>query len=803
MTLNLIGQKLGQYQIVEQIGQGGMATVYKAYQPGLDRFVAVKVLPAQHALTPGFKERFIQEARAVAQLSHPNILPIYDVGIEGDLSYFAMKYVAGPTLRERLGQPLDLPTMSRYIDQIAGALDHAHVHNLVHRDVKPSNILIEGDWLLLADFGLAKIVTGSAALTGSGIIIGTPAYLSPEQAEGKPADLRADIYSLGVVLYEMALGQVPYDADTPIGILFKHIYEPLPRPRRLRPDLPAGVEQIILKALAKNPAHRFNHAGELAEALHAQLTPNLSPLPPLPPVVPARLFISYKRHVDPDQPLANYLYEFLIQQGHSVFIDRTLRTGDDWLGEIDRQIQNSDFLIVLLSPDSAYSEMVQAEVRRAFEYRRLQGHPRTLPVRVAHEGLLPYSIDAFLEPLHYAVWQTPADNERIAQEILVAIAGHLPFATSPPPLGQVFSGGLLSEDGGLLIGTEGLHPPLPEFDPRFLEALDAPGGVVRPRDKLYIERHADALLRREALKAGSTTTIRASRQTGKSSLLVRGINHARENGARIVNLDLQRLDADRLASPDLFLRDLAELLVRKLRLDPTQVEHFWQGSLGPQDKLTYLMEDYILPESDTPIVLALDEVDRLLQTSFHNDFFALLRAWHNSRALDEQWDRLNIVMVISTEPYLLIDDVNQSPFNVGLRIYLEDFDPAQVRDLNQRHGSPVSEADFVPLFELLGGQPYLTRKALYTIMTERMPWPQLNQVAVQEHGPFGDHLRRQQWLLRNEPALRQALKEIIEQNRCANEAAISRLLHAGLIKGSGDHYACRCDLYRRYFKDKL
>jgi serine/threonine protein kinase len=156
--MDLIGQILGQYRIVEQIGVGGMATVYKAYQPGLDRFVAVKVLPAQHALTPGFKERFTLEAKAVAQLSHPNILPIYDVGLEGDLSYFVMKYVKGRTLRDLLGRPMDLTTICHLVTQMAGALDHAHDYGLVHRDVKPSNILMEDDWLLLADFGLAKIL---------------------------------------------------------------------------------------------------------------------------------------------------------------------------------------------------------------------------------------------------------------------------------------------------------------------------------------------------------------------------------------------------------------------------------------------------------------------------------------------------------------------------------------------------------------------------------------------------------------------------------------------------------------------
>ncbi|MEW5959951.1 MAG: AAA-like domain-containing protein [Chloroflexota bacterium] len=797
--MSLIGQTLGQYQIIKPIGAGGMASVYKAYQPGLDRHVAVKVLPAQHALAPGFKERFIREARAVARLSHPNILPIYDVGLAGDLSYFVMKFVSGPTLRALLGKPMDLPTVSRYIDQLAGALDHAHTQGIIHRDIKPTNILIEDDWLYLADFGLAKIVMGSQELTGTGAIVGTPTYLAPEQGEGKPVDHRADIYSLGVVLYEMVTGQVPFDADSPMGIIFKHIYEPLPSPRLFRPDLPAEVEQVILKAMAKDAADRYDKALEMAQELRRSIRAEETEIIRPGPTQSARIFICYKRNLNPDEQLANYLFDFLTGQGYNVFIDRTLRVGGEWLAEIDQQLQHSDFLVVLLSQQSADSEMVQAEIKRAYEYRKLLGKPKALPVRMAYQGLLPYSIDAFLDPLQYVVWQAKVDNERVGYEVLAAITGQLPrrpvIHVPTPTVGSE-----IAEDGRPVTRPDGLHPPLPEFDPRYLEA---PGGVVKLRDRFYIERHSDAQLKNEVIKVGTTTTIRAARQTGKSSLLVRGVNFGREHGAKVINLDLQRIDADRLASPDLFLRDLAESIVRKLRLDAAEVERAWQGPLGPQDKLTYLLEDYVLPESDSPIILALDEVDRLLTTPFHNDFFALLRSWHNSRALDEQWDRLNMVMVISTEPYLLIADANQSPFNVGLKLYLEDFNEAQVRDLNQRHGEPLTGADFAQLLELLGGHPYLTRKALYLLLTENLSWADLTRLAPLDQGPFGDHLRRQQWLLRNEPDLQAALRQVIEQHSTADEMALFRLLQAGLVKGRGDAYSCRCDLYRLYFKDKL
>lgn len=515
----------------------------------------------------------------------------------------------------------------------------------------------------------------------------------------------------------------------------------------------------------------------------------------------AHLFICYKRNTNPDQELAKYLYGFLTARGHDVFIDNTLRTGDAWLEEIDRQIKASDFLVVLLSEKSADSEMVQAEVIRAYDYRQSQGRPQTLPVRIAYEGLLPYTIAAFLNPLQYIVWRGEADNERVAKDVLAAIAGQFP-ARTPVQVKSVSESHIISEDGRPVADDETWHSPLPQFDPRFLEELEAPGGAVKLRDKFYIERVADTRLKREIVKSGTTTTIRASRQTGKSSLLVRGIHHADENGARIVHLDMQRINSDFLQTPDVFLHYLAEFIVRKLWLDLTQVQKLWRGSLGPQDKLTYLLEDYVLTSVDASIILAMDEVDRLLQTPFHSDIFGLMRSWHNSRAIDDVWNKLNLVMVISTEPHLLISEVSQSPFNVGLKLYLKDFNEAQVRDLNHRHGSPVQESDFHHLMKLLSGHPYLTRKALYTLVTEPMAWDHLSRMAARDQGPFGDHLRHHHWLLHKQPDLKAAMQQVIRANRCTNEIAFFRLLRAGLVKGSGDVCKCRCDLYEIYFKDK-
>jgi hypothetical protein len=279
---DLVGRTLGQYRIVEQVGLGGMATVYKAYQPALDRYVAIKVLPAYYAHEPGFAERFTREAKAVARLAHPHVLPIYDFGQEDGLSYIVMQYVQAGTLKDVLGRPLGPATAADIVEQVADALDYAHEQSVIHRDVKPSNVLMDrGRWVLLSDFGLAKMVEGSVQLTGSGVGVGTPAYVAPEQGRGLPVDRRADIYSLGIVLYEMVTGRVPFEAETPMAVVVKHITEPLPLPRAANPALPEPVERVILKALAKNPEDRYETAGKLAAALRKALA-GLDGLPASP-----------------------------------------------------------------------------------------------------------------------------------------------------------------------------------------------------------------------------------------------------------------------------------------------------------------------------------------------------------------------------------------------------------------------------------------------------------------------------------------------------------------------------------------
>ncbi len=268
---------LGKYEVIDRIGRGGMAEVYRGYHAALDRYVAIKLLHPFLADDPEFKERFEREARNVARLKHPNIVQVYDFeyDAEGESYYMVMEYINGPTLKDRLfdlgltGERLPLAEALRIVKAAAQALAYAHERGMIHRDVKPANLMLDDDGrVVLTDFGIAKILTG-AHVTSSGGMVGTPAYMSPEQGLGEAGDERSDIYSLGVILYQLVTGRLPYDAATPLAIILKHVNEPLPRPREIVPDIPAELETVICKALAKAPEARYQSAQEFADALEA------------------------------------------------------------------------------------------------------------------------------------------------------------------------------------------------------------------------------------------------------------------------------------------------------------------------------------------------------------------------------------------------------------------------------------------------------------------------------------------------------------------------------------------------------
>ena len=266
-TSAMIGRTLGgKYEIRQLIGKGGMATVYRGYQADVDRDVAVKVLPPNPALGDEFAERFRLEARTIARLQHPHILPLYDYGVEDGILYLVTAYVSGGTLSDRIARgPLPVDEVDTLLRQIAPALDYAHRQGVVHRDIKPANILITAEgYPLLADFGIAKLAEGDARLTATGGLIGTPAYMAPEQVQGLPVGPPADIYSLGVVVFEMLSGRQPYTAETPMQVLVKHMAEPVPALSTAAVGLPPALDAVLARALAKSAEQRYPSATAFA-----------------------------------------------------------------------------------------------------------------------------------------------------------------------------------------------------------------------------------------------------------------------------------------------------------------------------------------------------------------------------------------------------------------------------------------------------------------------------------------------------------------------------------------------------------
>ena len=466
--------------------------------------------------------------------------------------------------------------------------------------------------------------------------------------------------------------------------------------------------------------------------------------------------------------------------------------GEKWTEEIEHHIRTSDFFIVLLSQESIRSEMVVEEVKRAYERTKPPTDSLTiLPVRVAFRGDLPYDLAAYLGRIQYASWGKGASFKAIGDQLVAAIEKRVAL-----PEGDTSEKHDFSEEGIQDLADE-KAAPLPSMDPRLT-------GAVQPDSPFYIERAADAVVLNQVRGEGTTTIIKGARQMGKSSLLARANAAARAQQRQIFYLDFQLLDDAELESLKLLFQSLA-YGIEKAFNTPVKARAFWDDFLGVKQNLTNFIEHAVLSRADTPVVFLLDEVDRVFDHPYRDDFFSTLRVWHNRRATQKTWNNLNLVIAHSTDPNLWIQDMSQSPFNVGRRVELNDFDEAQVATLNERYRSPLqSDREIQALMDLTGGQPYLVQMALYTLAENNWSLQDLQAVASDERGPFIDHLRWYLWRLQRNEALRQSLKEILNQGACEDEVHFQRLRAGGLVKGTSHRAArIRCQLYADYLQGRL
>ena len=491
---------------------------------------------------------------------------------------------------------------------------------------------------------------------------------------------------------------------------------------------------------------------------------------PAPLQVPSngrQVALLYKRDLQPDETVMRLLEKELAQAGYTVFIDRYVNAGMPWAREIEQQVRNSYGVIPLLSEIAVQSEMLDYEIETAHSAAQAQnGLPKLLPIRVCYDAPLPpaTAMADILNPLQQFRWRRAEDNDAL-------VAAMLRSLQDPPPL------------------------PAP---PRRLEPI---GGGMPVDSPYYIERATDADFQQALAEQQSIVLVKGARQMGKTSLLARGLHQARQRGTRVVRTDLQKFNRAQMESPSSFLHALATTIALQVGLSPPGKEA-WDPDMGANLNMEIFLCEQVLNSFEGPLVWALDEVDRLFTCDFGSEIFGLFRAWYNERSLDPEgpWSRITLAIAYATEAHLFVSDLNQSPFNVGIHLALNDFDRDEVAELNRRCGSPLPDrVSLERLYALIGGQPYLTRRALHEMAVRGMALDALETHADRDEGVFGDHLRRLLTALSQDEALTQVVRSMLHGQPCPTPESFYRLRSAGVLTGEwGEEIDFRCRIYSTY-----
>lgn len=478
------------------------------------------------------------------------------------------------------------------------------------------------------------------------------------------------------------------------------------------------------------------------------------------------IVLLYRRKTQPDDQVLSMIETSLTELGHQVFVDRHLRIGVEWAKAIEEKIRASDGVIAILSDAATGSEMLEYELETAFDENKKRGKPFLLPVRVGTDKIVEGPIGAFVNTLNFSVWNGPQDNARVLAELVASMD----------------------------------EPPEPKREERQFEPV---GGAVPPDSPFYVERDSDPEFL-QALKANeSILLVKGPRQVGKTSMMGRGTRFVHTLGWRTAITDFQKLSSSHLASDDAFYRLLAVALGRQLEFK-YDFENEWLDVLGANMNMDGFVKAMI-KSSDEPFVWFMDEADKLFGVPFASDFFGLVRSWHNARATDPRgpWSRLTVVIGYATEAHLFIQDLNQSPFNVGRQFALKNFTLAQTLDLNGRYGSPMSESEVKQLWELTGGQPFLVRRAMDVLARKTMDYTTLMETADRDEGPFGDHLKRVLISVSQLPSVVEALRTSMTTHDFKESEGVHRLIASGIARQDGAKVVLMCELYREYLTSHL
>ncbi len=494
--------------------------------------------------------------------------------------------------------------------------------------------------------------------------------------------------------------------------------------------------------------------------------------PATPRVAPSlglKLVIVYRRNTQPDDHVLMLLERSLSELGHDVFVDRHLKIGVEWAKAIEDKIRSADAVIVILSSAASGSEMIEFELETANDERQQRGKPFLLPVMVGTQTAIEGAVGAYVKGLNYAAWKGPEDDLKVLAEI----------------------------QASLYADQKADEPEL---------QLEPVGGAVPPDSPFYEERVSDAEFGKALRANESIILVKGPRQMGKTSLIGRGAKAASELGWRQVFTDFQKLSSSQLSSDDGFYKVLAATLARQLKFKYDFAEE-WIDIFGANMNMDNFVRA-LIDDSQTPLVWFMDEADKLFGVPFASDFFGLVRSWHNSRATEPNgpWSRFTVVIGYATEAHLFIQDLNQSPFNVGRQIALAPFDLDQIWDLNLRYGTPLNSRDqAVLLSHLVGGQPFLIRRALDVLARNQMDFATLMSTADREDGPFADHLKRIFISVTQIPSVHDALRQSLTHPSMSTQTdGLQRLLAAGVLKQTTDNrVVLACELYHRYLSTHM